>query len=51
MGKEVFASLFEQNGALAVFKFLDEETSLMEEMKIMSTTPILTFGKAFLKSI
>jgi lycopene beta-cyclase len=51
MGKEVFASLFEQNGAQAVFKFLDEETSWMEEMKIMSTTPILTFGKAFLKSI
>ena len=50
-GAEVFASLFRKNGAQSVFKFLDEETTLAEELKIMSSTPILTFGKAFLKTL
>jgi hypothetical protein len=49
-GAEVFSSLFEKNGAQAVFKFLDEETNLAEEIKIMSSTPIITFGKAFLST-
>lgn len=49
-GAEVFSSLFEKNGAQAVFKFLDEETNLAEEIKIMSSTPIMAFGKAFLST-
>lgn len=50
-GEEVFTSLFEKNGAHAVFKFLDEQTNLAEELKIMSSTPILDFGKAFIQSV
>ena len=50
-GEQVFTSLFEKNGAHAVFKFLDEETNLAEELKIMSSTPILDFGKAFIQSV
>ena len=49
-GAQIFSDLFEKNGAQAVFKFLDEETNLAEEMKIMSSTPILAFGKAFIKT-
>ena len=49
-GAQIFSDLFEKNGAQAVFKFLDEETNLAEEMKIMSSTPILAFGKAFFKT-
>ncbi|KYG84647.1 hypothetical protein AWW67_18315 [Roseivirga seohaensis] len=49
-GAQIFSDLFEKNGAKAVFKFLDEETNLAEEMKIMSSTPILAFGKAFIKT-
>jgi len=50
-GEQVFTALFEKNGAHAVFKFLDEETNLAEELKIMSSTPILDFGKAFIQSV
>mgnify|MGYP001054950948 CR=1 FL=1 len=50
-GEEVFTNLFKKNGAHAVFKFLDEETNLPEELKIMSSTPILDFGKAFIQSV
>lgn len=48
---KVFSGLFSKNGAQAVFKFLDEETNLKEELKIMSTTPIRTFGNSFLKQL
>ena len=50
-GEKIFSDLFEKNGAQAVFKFLDEETNIKEELKIMSSTPILAFGSAFIKSI
>ncbi len=50
-GDEVFTAMFKKSGAKAFFKFLDEETSLKEELKIMSSTPILDFGAAFIKSM
>ncbi|OEK01701.1 hypothetical protein BFP97_09310 [Roseivirga sp. 4D4] len=50
-GDEVFTPMFKKNGAKGFFKFLDEETSLAEELKIMSSTPILDFGAAFIKSM
>lgn len=50
-GDEVFTPMFKKNGAKAFFKFLDEETSLKEELKIMSSTPLLDFGAAFIKSM
>ena len=50
-GEDIFVNLFEKNGAQAVFKFLDEETNLAEELKIMSSTPILDFGGAFIKQL
>lgn len=50
-GDEVFTPMFKKNGAKAFFKFLDEETSLKEELKIMSSTPLLHFGAAFIKSM
>lgn len=50
-GEDLFVSLFEKNGAHVILKFLDEETSLAEELKIMSSTPILDFGKSFIKQL
>lgn len=50
-GEQIFTSLFEKNGAHAVFKFLDEQTSLAEELKIMSSTPIFDFGISFIKQM
>jgi lycopene beta-cyclase len=41
--------MFKKNKAEQVFKFLDNETSLSEEIKIMSTLQIGTFFKAGVK--
>jgi lycopene beta-cyclase len=48
-GTEIFSRLFQRNKAAAVFKFLDNETSLAEELKIISTLPAIPFLKAALK--
>ena len=50
-GDQVFTPMFRKNGAKRFFKFLDEETNLSEELKIMSSTPLLDFGSAFIKSV
>ena len=48
---EVFDQLFAKNPVSKVFKFLDGETSLWEELKIMWSTPKVKFGMAFLSVI
>ncbi len=44
--REVFTHLFRDNSPGQILKFLDEETSFAEELKIMSTTPSIPFLKA-----
>ena len=48
-GKDIFSRLFNKNKASQIFKFLDNETTLSEELKIMSTLQIATFFKAGVK--
>jgi len=50
-GKQAFTEMFRKNGMKTMFRFLDEETKLSDELAIMSSTPLLTFGKAFLQSM
>lgn len=45
-GKEIFTDLFKKNPVDKVFKFLDNETSLAEELKVISSLPTLPFLKA-----
>ena len=45
-GKEVFSTLFKKNRAQQVLKFLDNESTLTEELKIISTLPTFPFLKA-----
>lgn len=45
-GKEIFGRLFSKNKASQIFKFLDNESTLVEEIKIMSTLQIRKFFKA-----
>jgi hypothetical protein len=47
--KKYCNQLFKKNKATQVFKFLDNETSLAEELKIISTLPTMPFLKAALK--
>jgi len=45
-GAYIFSKLFDRNKASRILKFLDNETSLTEEMKILSTLPTIPFTKA-----
>lgn len=50
-GKKIFTDLFKNNPVENVFKFLDNETSLSEELKIISSLPTLPFLKAGIKQM
>ena len=45
-GNKIFTQLFKKNKPRQVLRFLDNESSLAEELKIMSTLPALPFIKA-----
>lgn len=46
---DVFTNLFEKNKTSQVLKFLDEDTSLTEDFRIMRTVPLIPFSKAALQ--
>lgn len=46
---EVFSRLFSRNRASSIFKFLDNETSLADELKIISSLQTLPFFKSALR--
>lgn len=48
-GKEIFATLFKKNRPQQVLKFMDNESSLTEELKIISSLPTLPFLRAAFK--
>ena len=49
-GHEVFGKLYKGNTLPALLKFLNEETSLWEDLKIMNTVPKWAFVKAVVES-
>lgn len=49
--KEVFSRLFRRNKASGVFRFLDNESQLVQEMRLMSTLQFFPFLKAALQQI
>jgi lycopene beta-cyclase len=46
---EIFSRLFKKNKASRIFKFLDNETSLIEELRLISSLQTLPFLKAALR--
>lgn len=50
-GSKVFSDLFRKNKVQQVLKFLDNESSLVEELKIISSLPTWPFLKAALKQL
>jgi len=48
---KVFGTLFEKNKPAQVLKFMSEETSLSEELRIMSTLQIFPFFRAMLNTM
>lgn len=49
MGKRIFTDLFKKNKPQPVLRFLDNESSLKEELKIISSLPAMPFLKAAIK--
>lgn len=45
-GKLIFTKLFQHNAAAKVLNFLDEKSTLLQEIRLMSTLPILLFLNA-----
>jgi lycopene beta-cyclase len=45
-GKQVFTDLFQKRGAAKVFKFLDEDTNILEELSVMHSVPMGAFSRA-----
>jgi lycopene beta-cyclase len=45
-GADIFTSIFSKNKMRDVFKFLDNESAVLEDLKIMRTLPTATFMKA-----
>ena len=50
-GKDIFTRMFAKNDPIQVLKFLDNESTLTEELKIISTLQTFPFLKAALKQI
>ena len=50
-GKKIFTSLFQKNKPQDVLRFLDNETTLIDEIKIISSLPTWPFLKAALKQL
>ena len=50
-GKEIFIRLFERNKAAAIFKFLDNESSIAEDISIIRTLQTAPFLKAALQHL
>ncbi len=50
-GKEIFTTLFRKNKPQQVLKFLDNESSIAEEIKIISTLPTFPFLKAAINQL
>ena len=50
-GKQIFTTLFKKNKPQQVLRFLDNESSIKEELKIISSLPTWPFLKAAIKQL
>lgn len=51
LGSSIFSSLFKKGNAELIFKFLDEETSFAEDVKVILKCPKVPFIKALFRAI
>ncbi len=49
LGSSIFSSLFKKGNPDLIFKFLDEETSLLEDLQVILKCPKMVFIKAFFR--
>jgi lycopene beta-cyclase len=46
LGSIIFSSLFQKGNPVLIFNFLDEETSLLEDFRVMLKCPTVPFMRA-----
>lgn len=51
MGSSIFSSLFKKGDTALIFKFLDEETSVLEDLQVIWRCPKSIFIKALIKRV
>jgi lycopene beta-cyclase len=51
LGSSIFSSMFKNGNPALIFKFLDEETSLIEDIQVILKCPKILFIKALFKSV
>lgn len=51
LGKTIFSSLFENGETQLIFKFLDEETTFLEDLKVIWSCPKIPFIKALFRVV
>jgi len=51
LGATIFSSMFKKGSPALIFKFLDEETSLYEDIKVILKCPKLPFVMALMRSV
>ena len=51
LGSKVFSSMFERVNVQTILKFLDEDSTLLEDLKIILSVPSIKFSKALFKRI
>jgi lycopene beta-cyclase len=51
LGAHLFSSMFKKGDSTLIFKFLDEETSLLEDLKIILKCPKMPFIAALFRSV
>lgn len=51
IGSSIFSAMFKKSKAALIFKFLDEETSLREDLKVIWQCPKMPFLKALFKRV
>jgi Brp/Blh family beta-carotene 15,15'-monooxygenase len=51
LGKTIFQQLFSKNPTATILSFLDEKTTLKEELKLFSTLPIKPFLSAYISDV
>jgi len=50
-GEKVFSSLFRKLSPQLIFKFLDEESSFIEDLQVFTAPPTLPFTRAFIDQV
>ncbi|NHN25658.1 lycopene cyclase [Flavobacterium jejuense] len=51
LGSKVFSALFKKGNPILIFRFLDEETSFLEDLRVMWKCPKIPFMKALFRRI